>query len=241
MNRQELTELFCSTGYKVFKDVIDPTIIDNINKKTMLLVPHRGHATDHKYYPADKIAECKDLAVWWSQELSAWPEVQEITRQLITVIGSMFDEPASYIADIITNEPGNTHIKPHIDSPYRFPKWWDEDELLGVQCILPLCEFTKENGGTGLLPNSHNTRWVVKDSYAGKYNEEFLASVDQPKMKPGDALIYHPRTLHSTMPNNTDVPRRALLIHITSKEMARLLQAEDTIWQEESKKMSTNK
>ena len=235
-----LHQLFVDIGYSVFKNVADPQLIEAINKKTVLLVPHRGHAMDHKYYPADKINECKDLAVWWSQEVSAWPEVQEITRQLIDVIGVMFDEPASYIADIITNEPGNTHIKPHIDSPYRFPKWWDEDELLGVQCILPLCEFTSENGGTGLLPNSHNTRWVVKDSYAGKYNEEFLAGVDQPKMSLGDALIYHPRTLHSTMPNNTDVPRRALLIHITSKEMVGLLKLEDTIWQEELKKMSTN-
>jgi ectoine hydroxylase-related dioxygenase (phytanoyl-CoA dioxygenase family) len=239
MNKQELVNLFTQNGFDVFSKIIDVKLIEKINKKTDLLVPHRGHAMDHKYYPADKIAECKDLAVWWSQELSGWPEVQQITRQLIDVIGVMFDDPAAYIADIITNEPGNTHIKPHIDSPYRFPKWWDEDELLGVQCILPLCEFTKENGGTGVLPNSHNTRWVVKDSYAGKYNEEFLAGVEQPKMSPGDALIYHPRTLHSTMPNNTDVPRRALLIHITSKEMARLLQQEDTIWQEESKKMSS--
>lgn len=241
MGKQELINLFTATGYDVFKNIVDVRLIEKINQKTKLLVPHRGHAMDHKYYPADKVAECKDLAVWWSQELSGWPEVQEISKQLIDVVGTMFADPAIYIADIITNEPGNTHIKPHIDSPYRFPKWWDEDELLGVQCILPLCEFTKENGSTGLLPNSHNTRWVVKDSYAGVYNEEFLAGVEQPKMSMGDALIYHPRTLHSTMPNNTDVPRRALLIHITSKEMARLLQLEDTIWQEESKKMSTNK
>ena len=238
-DKEKLYQLFTGIGYDVFKDVVDLQLIEAINKKIILLVPHRGHAMDHKYYPADKIEECKDLAVWWSQELSGWSEVQEITKQLINVIGAMFNEPSSYIADIITNEPGNTHIKPHIDSPYRFPKWWDENELLGVQCILPLCEFTKENGGTGLLPNSHNTRWVVKDSYAGKYNEEFLARVDRPKMSPGDALIYHPRTLHSTMPNNTDVPRRALLIHITSKEMAHLLKLEDTIWQEELKKMST--
>lgn len=237
--KSDLLELFVNVGYSVFVNTVNPAIIDSINKKTDLLVPHRGHAMDHKYYPADKINKCKDLAVWWSQELSGWPEVQEIINQLIDVVGIMFDEPSVYIADIITNEPGNTHIKPHIDSPYRFPKWWDEDELLGVQCIIPLCQFTKENGGTGLLPNSHNTRWVVKDSYAGKYNEEFLANVDQPEMNVGDVLIYHPRTLHSTMPNNTGVPRRALLIHITSKEMARLLKLEDTIWQEEFKKLST--
>jgi ectoine hydroxylase-related dioxygenase (phytanoyl-CoA dioxygenase family) len=240
MNKQELVTLFTEKGFDVFKNVVDKELIEKINRKQELLVPHRGHARDHKYYPADRIGECKDLAVWWSQELSAWPEVREITQQLIASIGSMFDDPDSYIADIITNEPGNTHIKPHIDSPYRFNRWWDEDELLGVQCIIPLCKFTTENGGTGLLPDSHNTRWVVKDSYAGKYNEEFLAGVVQPDMDIGDVLIYHPRTLHSTMPNQTDIPRRALLIHITSREMARLLRQEDTIWQEELKKKSTS-
>lgn len=241
MRQKKLTDLFTTKGFDVFKNILDREILEEINRKQKLLVPHRGHAMDHKYYPADTVAHCTDLAVWWSQELSSWPEIQLITKQLIDIVGDLFDDPTSYIADIITNEPGNTHIKPHIDSPYRFPRWWDHSELLGVQCIIPLCEFTKENGGTGLLPNSHNTCWVVKDSYAGKYNEEFLAGVVQPEMSIGDALIYHPRTLHSTMPNNTDVPRRALLIHITSKEMARLLQAEDTIWKEELKKMSTNK
>lgn len=236
MGKQDLKHLFETKGYHVFKSVADTVHLDTINRKAPLLVPHRAHAMDHKYYPADRIEECKDLGIWWSQELSGWPEVQAIAKQLIEIVGSLFDQPSLYIADIITNEPGNTYIKPHIDSPYRFNKWWDEDELLGVQCILPLCKFTKENGGTGLLPNSHNTRRVVKDSYAGKYNDEFLAGVVQPEMDIGDALIYHPRTLHSTMPNSTTIPRRALLIHITSKEMVRLLRQEDTIWQEESKK-----
>lgn len=240
MDKQELENIFNTDGFRIFKNAIPEQHIISINKKTSLLVPHRGHAMDHKYFPADKIHECAALAVWWSQELSAWPEVQAITKELINVVGSLFEEPDLYIADIITNEPGNTHIKPHIDSPYRFDKWWNEDDLLGVQCIVPLCKFTKENGGTGLLPNSHRTRWVVKDSYAGKYNEEFLAGVVQPEMNIGDVLVYHPRTLHSTMPNATDTPRRALLIHITSKTMAWQLQNLDTIWQEESKK-STDK
>jgi len=232
----ELLRLFSVEGFKVFKGVINQEKISAINKKVDLLVPHRGHAMDHKYYSADRIHECEKLGIWWSQELSGWPEVAHIADTLIGLVGALFENPSLYIADIITNEPGNTYIKPHIDSPYRFDRWWDRDELLGVQCILPLCEFTVENGGTGLLPNSHNTRWVVKDSYAGKYNEEFLAGVVQPEMGPGDALIYHPRTLHSTMPNKSDKPRRALLIHITSSDMVSKLQREDTIWQEESKK-----
>lgn len=240
MTKEELKNLFETDGFRVFKNVIDTNLISSINNKTHLLVPHRGHAMDHKYWPADKVHECKDLAVWWSQELSNWAEVREITNDLIRLIGSLFDDPGLYIADIITNEPGNTHVKPHIDSPYRFDKWWDEDELLGLQCIVPLCDFSKENGGTGLLPNSHNTRWVVKDSYAGKYNKEFLDGYVQPEMLLGDVLVYHPRTLHSTMPNSTDTSRRALLVHITNKDMAYQLQNIDTIWKEESKKINNN-
>lgn len=239
MKKKYLKQLFETSGFDVFKNLIEISIIEKINNKIHLLVPHRGHAMDHKYYPADRIHECKDLAVWWSQEISDWPEIKEITSKIIDTIGGLFSNPDLYIADIITNEPGNTHIKPHIDSPYRFDKWWDEDKLLGLQCILPLCDFTEENGGTGLLPNSHNTRWVVKDSYAGKYNEKFLAGVVQPKMGPGDVLIYHPRTLHSTMPNQTSQKRRALLIHITSKEMVKQLKNLDTIWQEDARKEST--
>lgn len=236
MTKENIIDTLTQTGYRVLEAAVDKGLLERINKKSALLVPHRGHARDHKYYPADTVAQCTDLAVWWSQELSAWPEVQLIITQLIDIVGDLFDNPTSYIADIITNEPGNTHIKPHIDSPYRFPRWWDHSELLGVQCIIPLCEFTKENGGTGLLPNSHNTRWVVKDSYAGVYNEEFLAGVIQPEMSPGDVLVYHPRTLHSTMPNQSSEPRRALLIHITSQYMADRLIKEDTIWQEEARK-----
>lgn len=235
-NKQELLNFFTTNGFGVFKNVVDATLIDRVNLKQEYLVPHRGHAMDHKYWPADRIHECKDLAVWWSQELSDWPEIQPIIHRLIDIVGILFEDPECYIADIITNEPGNTHIKPHIDSPYRFEQWWDSDELLGVQCILPLCKFTRENGGTGLLPNSHNTQWVVKDSYAGKYNQEFLAGMIQPEMDIGDVLIYHPRTLHSTMPNETDTLRRALLIHITSSKMVKQLRELDTIWQEESKK-----
>lgn len=236
MNKKKLADLFTNKGFDIFKNLIDVELLDKINRKQELLIPHRGHALNHKYYPADKIQECTDLGVWWSQELSDWPEVNDVINILISHVGSLFDNPGCYIADIITNEPGNTHIKPHIDSPYRFDRWWDSDELLGVQCILPLCDFRKENGGTGLLPNSHNTRWVVKDSYAGKYNEKFLDGVVQPEMSVGDVLMYHPRTLHSTMPNLTDSPRRALLIHITSQEMVKQLRSLDTIWQEESKK-----
>jgi ectoine hydroxylase-related dioxygenase (phytanoyl-CoA dioxygenase family) len=225
-------DTLAQTGYRVLKSAVDTESLERINKKTSLLAPHRAHGLDHKYYPKSKLSECTDLGIWWSQQVSGWPEVIEISNTLIRTLDGVFDRPSVYVADVITNEPGNTFVKPHIDSPYRFDKWWNSEELLGVQCIIPLCDFTQENGGTGLLPGSHTRSWVVKDSYAGKYNEEFLAGVVQPEMSLGDVLIYHPKTLHSTMPNLTSIPRRALLVHITSEHMVTQLRQVDNIWLE---------
>jgi len=83
-----------------------------------------------------------------------------------------------------------------------------------------------------LYPGSHLKNWVVKESYRGVYTEEFLANVVQPEMAPGDVLIYNPRVLHSTMPNQTNVVRRALLSHVTTIEMVKKLKLVDNIWLE---------
>lgn len=217
-------------GYVIECNFIDAWLIDSINSKVSQLVPNRGHGIDNKYWPQDRVNDCPELALWWSQQLTDWSEVQEIGQLLINRIGLLFNNPCIYVADIITNTPKNKYIKPHIDSPYRFDTWHESFDLLGVQCIIPLCNFTKENGGTGILPGSHKRNWIVQDSYKGKYNEEFLAGVLQPEIGPGDVLVYHPRVLHSTMPNNTNYERRALLIHITNKETANQMRLVDNIF-----------
>lgn len=227
---KNLKDQLLSDGYIVVKNFIDPSLIESIDRKRDLLIPHRGHGVDNKYWPQDKIKDCPELALWWSQQLNAWPEVIKIEEKLCALLLEVFYKPTLYVSDVITNTSKNQYIKPHIDSPYRFDKWHDSFDLLGVQCIFPLCKFTKENGGTGLLPNSHKKNWVVKDSYAGVYNEEFLAGVVQPIMDIGDMLMYHPRVLHSTMPNKTTEPRRALLIHITEETMIDQMRSIDTIF-----------
>jgi hypothetical protein len=236
MGQQDLKSLLCEKGYTVVSQLIPREYIEAINLRLHDLVPNRGHGVDNRYWPQDQIQQCPELALWWSQQIADWQEVDEISRLLLEQVGFLFEEACVYVADIITSTPKNQYIKPHIDSPYRFEQWHESFELLGVQCILPLCEFTEVNGGTGLYPGSHLRNWTVKDSYRGVYNEEFLANVRQPKMQPGDALIYHPRVLHSTMPNHSHKDRRALLVHITSKKMAELMRTNDNIFTGKSSK-----
>ena len=229
---QQILSTIKQQGYCIVRNVIDREDIKDLNYLQNYLEPQRGHDFTAKYFPRKNLHEAGKLAIWWSQQLTSWECAKSINHSLLEITQGWFDNSVIYVSDVITNEPGNQFVKPHIDSPYRFDKWHETFELLGVQCIVPLCEFNKLTGGTGLYPGSHLRNWVVKDSYRGVYTKEFLANVVQPEMCPGDVLIYNPRVLHSTMPNNTDMPRRALLTHITTREMAVQMKLADNIWLE---------
>lgn len=229
---QQILDTIKVQGFCVARDVIDREDIETINFLQRYLEPCRGHDFTAKYFPKKKLDEAGDLAIWWSQQLTGWECAKSINRRLLDITQGWFDNNVVYVCDVITNEPGNQFVKPHIDTPYRFDQWHERFDLLGVQCIVPLCEFNEKNGGTGLYPGSHLKNWIVKDSYRGVYTEEFLANVIQPEMNPGDVLIYNPRVLHSTMPNNTEMVRRALLTHITTRELVEELKLVDNIWLE---------
>lgn len=229
MEQQGLKSLFLDKGFTVFNQLLDPADVLAVEARHLDLIPNRGHGSDNAYWPQDRIKDCPELGLWWSQLVHDWPEVKKITNILRDKVGHLFEDPCLYIADIITNTPKNKFIKPHIDSPYRFDQWHENFDLLGVQFIVPLCPFSAENGGTGVLPGSHKRNWVVKESYRGTYNDEFLQGVVQPEMQIGDALAFNPRILHSTMPNNSNKDRRALLIHISSRYMVEQVKLVDNV------------
>jgi ectoine hydroxylase-related dioxygenase (phytanoyl-CoA dioxygenase family) len=229
---QQILNTIKEQGYCVVRNVIDVDAVAALDRLHDLLIPQRGHDFDAVYFPKNKLDQTQALAVWWSQQVVNWPTVEKINSTLMSLTQGWFDNQDIYVSDVISNEPGNKFVKPHIDSPYRFDRWHDVTELLGVQCIVPLCKFDKESGGTGIYPTSHLKNWIVQESYRGTYTQEFLANMIQPEMLPGDVLIYNPRLLHSTMPNSANATRRALLTHITTREMVKELKKVDNIWLE---------
>jgi len=229
---QQILNTIKEQGYCIVRNAVDREDIEALNFLQNYLEPQRGHDYTAKYFPRKSLHEAGKLAIWWSQQVVGWECVKSINYRLLEITKDWFDNNIIYVSDVITNESGNQFVKPHIDTPYRFDQWHESFDLLGVQCIVPLCNFNKANGGTGLYPGSHLKNWIVKDCYRGVYTEEFLKHVVQPEMNPGDVLIYNPRVLHSTMPNNTDLTRRALLTHITTRELAEELKLVDNVYLE---------
>ena len=206
-----------NTGYISIKEVIPPFVVQQF--KLWAMNPaniHRGNAVNGVYYA--KHRKGREYNVCWSKEppREMW---QPIVDRLSTYIEAMFKgkEWDIHIVDTITTRPGSAKIRAHVDTPYRFEDFarTSNDELFGVQTIIPLDQFTLQNGATCILPGSHKNRFYYKDIEENQeeYNNLLTTQGFQFVSNPGDALIYNSRTLHSTMPNNSNEFRSAMLIN----------------------------
>jgi len=209
-----------SDGYLTLKNVLPQMTIQQF--KLFARNPHnihRGNGVDGNYY-AEHNGDRK-YDVWWTKQLpiEMWlPVVQLLTPQ----IDMFFDADWTvHCVDCITTRPHSSKLYAHIDTPYRFEEFAAIDRTLGVQIIIPLDDFTIENGATAFLPSSHSMKIDFRDLEENRkqYNELLLDKGMQFVASAGDALMYDGRTLHSTMPNNSDRYRSALLINVLLEEI----------------------
>lgn len=195
-------------------------------------VKTRGTREDGTYWRHTSDDEEGQLAIWWTQQLADLPAVERISQRFVEAYGLEFNDPVVYSADCIVNTPLNQRCYPHVDSPYRFTEWQRDRTLQAIQCLIPLGDFSASNGATAVVNDSHNYHWSMDDAYQGHYDRFFFANSHQPRMGLGDALVYHPRLMHSAMPNYTSSERVALLISIMDRGLAVRLRDLDNIWKD---------
>jgi ectoine hydroxylase-related dioxygenase (phytanoyl-CoA dioxygenase family) len=101
--------------------------------------------------------------------------------------------------------PGETAQPLHPDDAI-YPLDRPHQEIV-VNAMWPLCDFTKENGGTVLVPGSH------------KWGSEFPGP-DAPKitieMPAGSLLIYSGNLWHGGGANHTEQPRLGVVLHYSA-------------------------
>jgi hypothetical protein len=210
-----------SDGTLVMRDVINPTTISQF--KLWATNPeryHRGNAVDGNYY--GKHDGEREYNVWWTTQppREMWePVVWQLYNQINRLFG--INEWDIHVVDCISTRPSSNKVYAHIDTPYRFEEFAESYETLGVQIIIPLDDFTLENGGTAYLPGSSLERINYKDLEENRehYNHRLITEGQQFLAKPGDVLMYDGRTLHSTMPNNSNDFRSALLINALKSDI----------------------
>jgi hypothetical protein len=229
MNKPLETELITGKGFDILRSCIDRSTIEKIDN--LELESRRGKTADGNYWADFHEGDRPELALWWSQQIKDEPALIPICDPCLDLSRSCFARPVVYSADIIVNTASNrSKVYPHQDTPYRFPQWSKCRDLLAIQFLIPLNDFTENNGATAVVSGSHRYQWNTDQLYAGIYDSWFLDNLEQATMQVGDILVYNPRLIHSTMPNLTDSNRKALLISIMDLELADTLINVDNIW-----------
>jgi len=120
---------------------------------------------------------------------------------------------SSYAANTVL--PGQGGQLPHLDYPYyrafypsTNPNIMDTAPPLSMQFVTLLTDFTKDNGGTALRPNSHHVPKYPDDE------ADFHANMVQVEGKAGDVVVFHGAMQHCAMPNKGDTLRTGILQHM---------------------------
>jgi len=157
-------------------------------------------------------SECTYLWGIAGYELLDHPVIHEIARRAMH---------GYQLLDVMMNgswrpKTGNTWGWHRDHSRWMIPDGTRHDYLW---CFFLLDDFTKETGGTWVVPGSHRLRHNEKLYWDETYDgtSDHYPSKIQVEAKAGDLMIVDPNTLHSSGFNYTDQPRRTLNVRIASR------------------------
>lgn len=236
MDRERFLNEINDVGFTVHQNAFDKEEIAELNEYAKTLNPERGHDKNKKWYGWNEVKKYEnpkeeiDWAYYWTPNVQH-PTIGKIKGQLHPLADAAFGEDnwVWHVQDFIVLHPGMNFYRPHIDTPYRFKEFRYAEGLLGLQFMVMMCDFNEDNGATGYVPGTHN---YIQDSFHMRDNPDswnifFADNYKQYTAEAGSFVCWHPRLLHSTMPNRSNEIRRALLIHAAEKTTARRLDVID--------------
>jgi ectoine hydroxylase-related dioxygenase (phytanoyl-CoA dioxygenase family) len=223
-------------GYVILPGFIPAVYIADYKNVLKELYPVRASSSKKVYAERDDIKNLEDVSVWWSQTVESYKPFQAIKKLVDPLIQNNFSGLNFYASDTVTINPNSQWYSPHVDTPHRFDKWNFDKRLLGIQCIITLEDVNKNNAATGIVPFSQKRDFEIMKCYTGTYDRWFMDNCKQHDMPRGTLLMYNCRVLHSSMPNNTDKPRSALLLNYLHKSIINEVSEIDNVWTSNGKR-----
>src|SRR5262249_53151248 len=100
-----------------------------------------------------------------------------------------------------------------------------------------LDDFTKQNGATRIVPGTHKSRMLPKEvmSDPNQFHPDEVVGVGQA----GDALVFNGHCWHAGGRNDTDQPRRAILVHYIRADHPQELNQKEALMPEVQASMTT--
>ena len=148
--------------------------------------------------------------------------LMDLPESSLTMWGHMIRKPAR------KSKPAPWHQ----DEAY----WEPEYDYSAIGAWLPLHDVTVERGCMQFIPGS-NKGEVLQHGYMGDPVGNLLIAPDAVtasavacELKKGGCTFHHPRTLHYTAPNTTDLPRLAFPMELQVPPVRRATPADNRPW-----------
>jgi ectoine hydroxylase-related dioxygenase (phytanoyl-CoA dioxygenase family) len=194
----ELAEAVAADGYAVW-----PSLVDGEQLMALQASASRLLASPHgRSYPKSTRA--------WDLHLHGSPYVDVLIDTRMTSLLDALLGDGHLLSDFSLNQV-HPHQPPddwHIDYPYNEMPTLVSGSLLGLQCVLALDGFGKDNGATHLLPGTHTTPRRPVAPYGSAVLFE---------APPGSLLIMAAATWHRSGLNTCGRSRTAMLMSFVER------------------------
>lgn len=217
-------------GFAISEKVFDENSILSLNDIASKLPPSVGMLQNFDWINNDKVKDIvnPDWAYYWSQIPEDNTYINNtIFPALENVCNKVFKTSWGWQLTnryIISNCKHECPVRIHLDAPYVWPQMPElrmdnylEEGPLSITFMVPLIEFTTENGSTGYVPGTHKYKYNPKDMLRpngepSPYDRFFEDNCVQETIELGRFICFYGNTMHSVMPNKSDVVRRSIIL-----------------------------
>ena len=215
-------------GFEVLENMLDPTSLKDLNDVCETLLPFVGSSKSRGWMNHEDVMSSDSIIDWeyyWSKTPEDNSFINDSMIPVLRFLGNRYfghsDWDWQMTNRYIMSNYRHDHIStPHLDAPYLWPQMQNVQMakslpagILSVTFMVPLTDFTVENGATGFIPGSH--KYVFDTSNWSEFKPHLRTFFDdnyvQPEISLGSISCFYGNCMHSVMPNKTDVVRRGII------------------------------
>lgn len=198
INQNDFEKEFNEKGFVIVDNILSPEYIDRATKELELALQKEVEfvgTTDYKFY---------GYVLSNAKYGGAFLEIFD-NDNVVNPINWIMGENSiiySFTSSSMPPQKGNDASHIHVDCPIFL-----KDYILRMGVLLPLVDFTEDNGASYYLAGSHKEEETPSEN-------SFFENAQRLTMKAGQACFFNTRVWHSGGVNKTNEWRHALTINI---------------------------
>lgn len=221
---REQIEFYHECGYLQGVTLLDEKQVDSLREELQELMDpaHPRHALFYEYHSN----ESEDPNRVLFHALGAWritPGFHDLLWNPAFTMAAcqLLGGPVRFWHDQLFCKPAHHGgvVAWHQDYSY----WTRTTPLAHLTCWIALDDSTRENGCVHYVPGSHRWADLPVTGLAGEMDSIQSVLTDEQRrqfkpvaieLKKGECSFHHPRMIHGSFENNTEVPRRGSVINV---------------------------